>query len=331
MSDILHQLFSSEFLSEYSSSVEGISEERYREERPVHELINPPNLTSKITKMKDCKFSDRLFSTFKTGTALDPLLSSESGQPRGTNTMVIGDPGVGKTTVMLDMLANIQTVDPDAKVLFVSAEMTKIDMAIYVKRYPKFDDIDMLFIEDNSDVRNIDQLTFELQKGWDIVAIDSFYELQGIVKEEQSIRATDAETMLIKLMKQHNEGGNQRGINTSFLVIQQVTKQGGFVGSNRLKHAITSMMELRLDNPKNIYSERYVVFTKHRRGDVSLKLYYSLAKGIDVYFDSDRFEQEKKIRQMQKDNSADMDELSNDFNNLFTNNNENFTDYEEVL
>ena len=60
--------------------------------------------------------------------------------------MVIGDPGVGKTTIILDLLANLQKENPKLKILFVSAEMNEIDLAIYVSRYPKFQDINILFL-----------------------------------------------------------------------------------------------------------------------------------------------------------------------------------------
>lgn len=100
----------------------------------------------------------------------------------------------------------------------------------------------------------------------------------------------DAESWLLKLIKQQNKAQNSRHVNTTFLTIQQVTKSGNFVGSNRLKHSITAMMELKLDNPKNIYSDRYITFSKHRRGDVGVKLYYSLSSTGDVFFDEARFQ-----------------------------------------
>ena len=84
--------------------------------------------------------------------------------------------------------------------------------------------------------------------------------------------------MLLSLIKQQNKGENDRRVNTTFLTIQQVTKSGRFIGTNRLKHAITAMLELRLENPKNVYSDRYAVFSKHRRGDVGVRLYYDLRR-----------------------------------------------------
>jgi predicted ATP-dependent serine protease len=235
--------------------------------------------------------------------------------------MIIGDPGVGKTTIILDMMANIQALQPNLKILFVSAEMNEIDLAVYVQRYPKFADLDILFIESNADEdsHNWSGLTEVIGRGWDIVAIDSFHELHGIIKEEENITTKKAESMLLALIKQQNKGMNARGVNTTFLTIQQVTKSGAFVGSNRLKHSITAMMELRLDNPKNIYSDRYVTFSKHRRGDVGVKLYYSLNTQGDVFFDEERYEQDLNLRHLQSDVSAQLRDFATQFDHLFNN------------
>lgn len=75
-----------------------------------------------VVRMCDLSFDPKLFETFHCGTALDELLSSHQGLPRGVNYMIIGDPGVGKTTIILDMLANMQNRYPKARILFVSAE-----------------------------------------------------------------------------------------------------------------------------------------------------------------------------------------------------------------
>jgi len=277
-------------------------------------------MQNKVTRMCDIKLDKSLFVNFKSGTSLDSLLSNTKGLPKGVNYMSIGDPGVGKTTLILDMLANIQNRYPNARILFVSAEMNEIDLAIYVERFPKFKFLNILFVESDCscDTHNWNTVLDVLSQGWDIVAIDSFYELQSIIKEEENIKMKEAESMLLSLIKKQNKGQNSRSVNTTFLTIQQVTKTGAFLGSNRLKHMITAMMELRLENAKNIYSDRYVVFSKHRRGDVGVRLYYNLDSVDDVFYDAERFEKDKRIKHMQKEvgdkirNFADaFDDLTN--------------------
>lgn len=279
------------------------------------------SIARNIVKMRDVKFDKSLFVNFTTGTVLDRLLCSYSGLPKGVNYMIIGDPGVGKTTILLDMLSNIQRTQPNTRILFISAEMNEIDLAIYVQRFPKFSEMEILFVEADFDngVHNLSIVTDVLKQGWDIVAIDSFYELQGIIKEEENITLKKAESQLLALIKHQNKARNDRDVNTTVLTIQQVTKSGAFIGSNRLKHMITAMMELRLDNPKNIYSDRYVVFSKHRRGDVGVKLYFNLSTTGDVFFDTECFEKEQRLKRMQKEASNNIRNIADEFDALFNN------------
>ena len=133
--------------------------------------------------MRDIRFEKGLFENWRTGKIMDELLCSYKGLPKGVNYMVIGDPGVGKTTIILDMLSDL-SVNSGARVLFVSVEMNEIDLAIYVQRFPKFQNLDILFVEgdfeqDSSGNKTFDTVSEVLSQGWDVIAIDSFYELQG--------------------------------------------------------------------------------------------------------------------------------------------------------
>ena len=273
--------------------------------------------------MRNLHFSPNLFRNYRSGTVLDELLCSYKGLPKGVNYMIIGDPGVGKTTIILDLLSNIRNTTPGTRVLFISAEMNEIDLAIYVQRFPKFQDLDILFIEASFDEEaashNLDTIRSVLNQGWDIVAIDSFYELQGIIKEEEDLTCKKAESVLLSLIKQQNKAANDRRVNTTFLTIQQVTKSGHFIGSNRLKHSITAMLELRLENPKNIYSDRYAVFSKHRRGDVGVRLYYDLSVTGDVFYNEEKFLQDRQLRKLQSNAASSLRRFADKFDMIFNN------------
>jgi len=271
--------------------------------------------------MRDLHFDPELFLNYLSGTVLDELLCSYKGLPKGVNYMIIGDPGVGKTTIILDLLSNIRNSNPGIRVLFISAEMNEIDLAIYVQRFPKFQDLDILFIEANYEedgtCHNLETIKEILGRGWDIVAIDSFYELQGIIKEEENLTLKKAESVLLSIIKQQNKAANIRRVNTTFLTIQQVTKAGHFIGSNRLKHSITAMLELRLENPKNVYSDRYAVFSKHRRGDVGVRLYYDLSVTGDVYYNEEKFRQDRQLRKLQSTAASSLRKFADRFDLIF--------------
>lgn len=279
-----------------------------------------------VVKMRNVRFDPYLFDNFRSGTVMDELLCSYIGLPKGVNYMVIGDPGVGKTTIILDLLSNIRAQNEGVRVLFISAEMNEIDLAVYVRRFPKFQDLDILFIEadftEEAPTHSFETVREVLRQGWDIVAVDSFFELQEIIKDEEDISMRKSESLLLSLIKQQNKADNERGIHTTFLTIQQVTKNGRFMGTNRLKHAITAMLELRLENPKNVYSERYAVFTKHRRGDVGVRLYYDLSSTGDVYYNEEKFLQDRQLRKLQSSASASLRNFADKFDRLFNRKND---------
>ena len=231
-------------------------------------MIKVMNL--KTVKMSDLKFDKQLFRPMKSGRVIDAHFSSEGGLMKGTNYAIVGDPGIGKTTVMLDMLADLQA--KGQKVLFISGEMNQIDMYGYVKRFPKFGELPILFMGDYCEDSTLEVMKSILSEGWDTVLIDSMAEVvTGVVDTTKSYMSSKrAESEILNLFEQHNMGENEAKVNTAFLVIQQVTKQGEFAGSNRFKHMLTGMMHLKFTKE----GERIMYFTKNRRGgDMSARLF----------------------------------------------------------
>lgn len=233
-----------------------------------------------LVRMKNQTFSDGLFIPMATGKMVDTLFTPKGGLPKATNYMVVGDPGVGKSTVTLDILSDLQS--KGFRVLFISAEMTRIDLFGYVKRYPKFGNVDILFLGEYLDDSPKAVIEESLKPGYDVVLIDSFAEVQDAIKETNQMTSTGSEKFIIDTMIRHNLGENDSKTNTAFLVIQQVTKGGVFVGSNRLKHNTTGMLEIRFD--KDVEGAAYLMFTKNRRGEVNKRLYYSLKESGDVNY-----------------------------------------------
>ena len=233
-----------------------------------------------FTKMHDVKFDPSLFTPIKTGTIVDTVLSNEGGIFPGTNTVVIGDPGVGKSTVLLDLLANFQS--KGKRVLFISGEMNEIDMFGYVKRYPKFGRVPILFMQ-NYPQNPQAAIELSLNQGFDIVLIDSWAEVNDMVQEENGWTRKKAESWLLDLMDKHNKAGNERNKHTAFINIQQMTKAGDFAGSNRIKHMTTAMAHLKFDG-RGRDALRYMAFSKNRRGDVGDKIFFSLFRPNNVEY-----------------------------------------------
>jgi hypothetical protein len=241
-------------------------------------------------KMNDQEFSADLFVPMKTGKPIDKLFTLAGGVPKACNYLLIGDPGVGKSTVSLDIISDLQAAG--YKVLFISAEMNRIDLYEYVQRFPKFGDVDIIFTGEYCDSNPKTVIEGALAEGYDIVLIDSFAEVQDDVRGVLKFTAAEAEKWLINLMISHNIGNNEERKHTTFIAIQQVTKGGVFVGSNKIKHATQGMLELRLDST----GASHMSFSKNRRGSSGKKMYYSLAKSGDVYYDEKRFNNDENIR-----------------------------------
>jgi predicted ATP-dependent serine protease len=258
-----------------------------------------------LVQLNKVKFDKRVFESMSGGKAVDKLFSTQGGIPRATNYIVIGDPGVGKSTVCLDIISDIKK--QKEKVLFISGEMSRVDMYQYMQRYPKFGNIDILFLGEYTDENCKLVVEDVLSRGYDIVLGDSFVEIQDAVKETAGMTTGSAEKWLIDLMLKHNHGENKGNCYTSFLMIQQVTKGGNFVGSNKLKHNTTGMLEIRFTEEGG--QERYLTFTKNRRGDVYKKMYFSLAAEGDVLYNAERFLQEEANR---KRLDEEMEELKKD-------------------
>ena len=259
----------------------------------------PASLSKKPTavRLKDVHYDPKIFIPMHTGTIVDKFFSNKGGVPRATNFIVVGDPGCGKTTVGLDLICDVQIVNPKLKVLFISGEMNKIDMYEYMERYPKFGNIDILFLGDYVDENPKLVIEEMLATGYDLILGDSFVEIQDAVKEACFMTSTASEKWLIDLMCYHNEGNNKRKAYSTFLMIQQVTKGGKFVGSNKLKHNTTGMIEIRFaGSSTDATASRYIEFTKNRRGEVNKKLHFSLKQANDVHYNENKWNMDEEAR-----------------------------------
>ena len=263
----------------------------------------------KATRLNQLDYDPNIFKTMKTGNVVDTFFSNKGGIPKACNFIVVGDPGVGKTTVCLDMLADVSlsgTGKAKPKVLFISAEMNEIDLYEYLERYPKFGDLDILFLADYTEENPKLVIEEMLKSGYDLVLGDSFVEIQETIKEECYMTTSQSEKWLIDLMCQHNKGNNAANAYTTFLMIQQMTKGGVFVGSNKLKHNTTGMLEIRFSTDGNINSPRFIEFSKNRRGNVLKRLYFDMSAKDNVHYNAKKWEMDIVNEQRLKD---ELDEL----------------------
>ena len=243
---------------------------------------------SSVGKLSELEIDPRMMESMKTGiNSVDQLFSHERGVPCATNIMAIGDPGVGKTTVLLDILATIQNKGREC--LFISGEMGRKQMFKYAKRFPQFNCVETLFMSDFIEFNTKDVIEQILDIGYDLVLIDSMAEVIDGIRDDNSMDRKTAESFLIDLMVKNNKGENEKNLYTTFLAIQQVTKGGEFVGSNKLKHLTDAMIEMRRDSERD-GGNTFMKFVKNRNGEVDKrmnfhlgmnKLEYGLVTGVE--------------------------------------------------
>lgn len=265
---------------------------------PVKDLSK---MNLKTKRLRDVHFDDSLFVPMKSGTAIDYCFSNEGGQMPGTNYIIIGDPGIGKSSVTIEHAASVQILNPDKKVLFISGEMTELDMIPYTKRFPKWLDLETLFIGDLTEGLYKESIEAKLAEGFDLVLGDSFAEIADAIRGDynETVRGADKksyndiEKWLVDLMVKHNKAENDLEKNTAFNFIQQMTKGGDFVGSNKLKHNTTGMLELRYTKS----GDRKIVVSKNRRGFEYDNLHFTFSSDTEnpVNYDTARIERDKKV------------------------------------
>ena len=283
--------------------------------------FDPNALDITPTLLKDIDWDPKLFQPYKTGTYLDSYWSRKGGILPGTNTMITGDPGIGKSSNMMEILTKLKDNNPDLKVAYVSAEMEPEDLQEFLQFYPGLDEIPFLFLADymyeDDGIPVWQVLSGFLAPGYDVVVFDSLIEIQTIVQEELGLTGRKGEAWMLKFMRGHNKGFNKSNSYTSFLSIQQKNKSGQYVGSKRLEHMTTAFLQLLWDPTEK--GKRYMVFEKNRKGKEKVKLYYNFTDGDGIQYDVKRHTIELEILETLQSGGDDLieDLTAEGFGNLF--------------
>lgn len=277
------------------------------------------------------KYDPSLFIPLETGTALDNLFSAKGGLYRGRITMVIGDPGVGKSSVLMKTLVNLKEKNKGLKVLYILSEMTEIDLIPYDERISGIDELDIFYPGEYLDYDPWYAFEKVLKTGWDVVLIDSFTDLKDKLSDSTTEKGKKLELKLINTLVNHTKGldinadtgekyyYNDRGVNTTFLCINHSTKGGEYEGSSKIKYNTSAMMEVRKDKD----GKTYIEFSKNRVGHVGVKLYYTFTKSGGLTFDESRYKAEmqmiqrrEKSLEFEKEAEEQFDSILKEFDNL---------------
>lgn len=253
--------------------------------------------TVQIVKLTDFNFPSEVFIPLKSGKFIDNLISKKGGTMPATISIVVGEPGSGKTTMLVDKMTGIERNNPGKKCLYISSEMNPIDNRELAEELPQLMNLNTLYMADYEDPKSA--LEQALDMGWDYVIMDSFMDVKDKIKDSQTkMNASTVETWLINLLVKHTKGQNDGKKYTAFDVIQHITKGGEYAGSTKLKHNTTAMMYVRIDE---VTGQRYLVYVKNRRGDIRKKLYMVLDKvSGEINYDAKKYNELEKAIEIQK-------------------------------
>ena len=273
--------------------------------------------------VSDLQFDDRIFVPIQSGTPLDNLVSTSRGTLPATITIVPGESGVGKTTIILHYLGKVKEANPDRKILFISSEMNPIHMYKYAKRV-KIPGVEIVYLGEYDQPKEV--LEDVLQEGWDIVFGDSFQDIVDKVRGTSRMTAGEAETWLIDLMCEVRMGNNDLKLYTAFFMTQHMTKGAVYTGSTKVKHNTDAMMELR--KCQQVEGDTYIEYSKNRDGKTGERLYYKIDEN-GVTFDLDRYERDLATRKEVEHAREVIAQREEDFDAVFFGNT-NTTDSIEV-
>jgi DNA repair protein RadA/Sms len=165
---------------------------------------------------------------------LDRVLGG--GIVQGSLVLVGGDPGIGKSTLLLQMCREI--VNKEKKVLYISGEESLSQIKMRAERLGVFHGELLLLCE-----TNLDLVEEAIQKYTpDIVIIDS---IQTMFKEEVTSapgsvsQVRESTSVLMRIAKSSN---------TSIFIIGHVTKEGVVAGPRVLEHMVDTVLYFEGDN-----------------------------------------------------------------------------------
>lgn len=183
--------------------------------------LTEPSVISKISVEENDRITTHI-------TELDRVLGG--GLVAGSLTLVGGDPGIGKSTLLLQVMRNLAA--DGRRVLYISGEESLKQIKLRAQRIGDFND-NMLLLCENS-LNNIEE---SIRKNIpEVVVIDSIQTMydENISSAPGSVsQVREATAVLLQLAK---------GLNISIFIVGHVTKEGTVAGPRVLEHMVDTVL-----------------------------------------------------------------------------------------
>lgn len=233
--------------SSWGSFVEEIEAKSVGSKTPAAEFLNTekPMKINEITLDKNVRLSTNI-------SEFDRVLGG--GFVQGSLTLLAGDPGIGKSTLVLQ--ASGELCKQDKKVLYVSAEESASQVKLRAERLNV--DTNYLYIYPQT---NLEQIRLQLKElKPDFLVVDS---IQSIYTDNLSSTAGSVGQVreccnyLMQIAKSEN---------VTVIVVGHVTKDGNIAGPKILEHMVDTVIQFEGDKYK---SYRILRAVKNRFGTTS--------------------------------------------------------------
>lgn len=180
----------------------------------------------------------------------------------GSVVLIGGEPGIGKSTLMLQIALQFQT----QKVLYISGEESEAQIKMRAERLPYSNDTCYLFTETST--QKIAQAFKELQP--DIVIIDSIQTLQSELMDSTPGSISQVKETAGDMIRYAKESG------TAVFLIGHITKDGTLAGPKLLEHMVDTVLQFEGDR-HHVY--RILRSTKNRFGSTNEIGIYEMQSG----------------------------------------------------
>lgn len=220
------------------------------------QLISNVNKNLVIHKAKIEKLSDVVVTKderFNTGISeVDRVFGG--GLVRGSFSLIGGQPGIGKSTLVLQMLSEIAK---GRKVLYVSGEESLSQIKARAERLKVENSEQIMMMATNNLNEIIDTCT---SNKIDFLIVDSIQTLYLETVNSLQGTTTQIKACTMKLMKY----AKVYGVTT--LIIGHVTKDGEIAGPKQLEHMVDTVLYLEMDN---VSTMRILRCFKNRFGPIN--------------------------------------------------------------
>lgn len=204
-------------------------ETRIEEQRSQHKISQQKTSLQKFSEIKTENFK-RISTGFG---ELDRVLGQ--GIVPGSVVLLAGDPGIGKSTLLLQMALKLSGVSKSPSILYIAGEESPQQIKIRAVRF-KSTPSDSLLLLPETNVENIEEVILEAKP--DLVIVDSIQTLwsQNLTGAPGSVgQVRESATKLLKIAKEKH---------FPLFLIGHVTKEGVVAGPMVLNHIVDAVLYL---------------------------------------------------------------------------------------